>query len=115
MVSASGASTFKVSVCVLPTSVLVVAAGVDGLATSTAVTIGWVVPAVWMVVVPVEGVAHVSASVAVAGVQAMGVGKPLVTGNVYSPTAPRPPAAVYVMAVQAPPVPVHPVPAPPKP
>jgi hypothetical protein len=71
-VATSGASTIKVSVCVLPESVLVVAAGVAALATSTAVTVGLVVPAVSLMGLP-EGVAHVSVGLAVA--QAMGVGK----------------------------------------
>jgi hypothetical protein len=89
-VTPKAASTIKESLLprVLPGSVLVVAAGVAVLAKSTAVTVGWVVPAAWVMALAAE---HVS--VGLAGVQAMGVGK-LALVNVYPPEAPKPPAAV---------------------
>jgi hypothetical protein len=94
-------STMSLSVCALPGSLQVdtlyahpgvaVAAGAAAFATSSAVTVGFVVPAACVMVVLV-GVAHVSVGVLV--LQAMGVGNPLLVGNVYPPTAPSPPEAV---------------------
>jgi hypothetical protein len=103
-VTPKAASTIKLSVCVLPASVPVVAAGVDALATSTAATIGFVVPLDAVIALVAE---HVSVGLLV--LQEIGLGKLAWVGNVYPPTAPRPPAAVYFMAAQAPPPPVHPL------
>jgi hypothetical protein len=80
-----GASTVKVSsgtppgLRVLCGSVVVVAAGVAALATSTAVTVGWVAPVAWVMGPP----EHVSVGLAaVQEEEVRGAGKPLMAGNV---------------------------------